>query len=97
MHKWPIDFYIPAIDMYVQYDGLFWHGHTMTDEQLEKWPAIRRKREIDNEQNEYFVQHELRLYRVSDSYAKNFPESVLAEFSAFANVTGQHLVLRLWK
>lgn len=97
VYKWPIDFYVPSLDMYVQYDGLFWHGHTLTEEKLQKWPVILRKREIDQEQNEYFKREGLRLYRVSDAYAKGFPDSVLAELSVFDEIKGPQLILRLWK
>jgi hypothetical protein len=32
--RWNIDFYVPEIDTYVNYNGTYWHGKNFTDEKL---------------------------------------------------------------
>jgi G:T-mismatch repair DNA endonuclease (very short patch repair protein) len=34
IEKWNIDFYIPEIDCFVNYNGVYWHGKNFSDDQL---------------------------------------------------------------
>jgi hypothetical protein len=70
---WPIDFYIPSIDSYVQFDGVYWHG---LDRPIEIIRASKKPRdqkivtkwETDRKQNEWFAAQGIRLVRVVDGY-----------------------------
>ena len=74
VHKWPIDFYVSSIDTYVQYDS-YWHGFKRgklrnIDEVIE----YKNKRDVtihkhmlkDVAQNEYFIEHNIKLVRVQN-------------------------------
>jgi hypothetical protein len=82
VHKWPIDVYIPSIDTYVQFDGVYWHGldrpiEIIKESQGKRDQAIYHKWLIDQEQNEWFASHNLRLMRITDVEFKNDPLRVL--------------------
>lgn len=70
--SWAIDFYIPSIDTYVQYDGRYWHGldrpleviaehHTALD------AGIHGTYIKDREQDRWFDAQGLKLLRVTDA------------------------------
>ena len=75
MNGWSIDFYVEKIDAYVQLDGVYWHG---LDRQIEVIAEHRTKRDAvihrtwlrDREQCDWFRDHELRLFRVTDKAFK---------------------------
>jgi len=71
VHKWPIDIHIEQFDIYVQFDGVYWHG---LDRPIEKIKASKKPRDIgiyqkwmnDQEQNEWFKEHNVKLFRITD-------------------------------
>lgn len=71
VNKRPIDFYIPSIDTYVQFDGVYWHGLDRPIEEIRESTkprdiAIYRKWLSDQVQTAWFKEHNLRLVRVTD-------------------------------
>jgi hypothetical protein len=75
VNRWPIDFYIPAIDTYVQLDGVYWHGLDRPIEEIRESKKSRdiaraEKWEQDRRQNEWFLSRYLRLVRVTDLEVK---------------------------
>lgn len=75
VNRWPIDYYIPSIDTYIQLDGVYWHG---LDKPIDEIRESRRPRDIgrvqkweqDRKQEEWFASHSLRLVRVTDIEVK---------------------------
>ena len=69
--RWIIDFYIPSIDTYVQFDGVYWHGLNRPIEEIRK-SLTKRDMQIakafqkDQAQNAWFQENGLRLVRVTD-------------------------------
>lgn len=71
VHLWEIDFYVKNTDTYVQFDGVYWHG---LDRPIEVIAEHRTLRDVnihrtwlrDQEQNEWFRAHGMRLVRVTD-------------------------------
>lgn len=71
VNGWPIDFYIEDLDLYVQFDGVYWHGldRPLSEIAKHKTPRdviIHRKHKTDREQDSWFAQHGLKLVRVTD-------------------------------
>jgi len=75
VNGWPIDFYIPSIDTYVQLDGVYWHGLDRPIEEIRESSKPRDiarvgKWEQDRRQDAWFASHSLRLVRVTDLAVK---------------------------
>lgn len=76
VNRWPIDYYIPSVDTYVQLDGVYWHG---LDKPIEEIRESKRPRDIgrvqkweqDRKQEAWFAAHSLRLVRVTDIEVKD--------------------------
>jgi len=75
--RWIIDFYIPEIDTYVEFDGAFWHGTNKTIEELQRcvnestskngiWKGILSNKHKDNKVNRWFEVCGKKLVRVLD-------------------------------
>lgn len=69
--RWPIDFYIKSIDVYVQFDGVYWHGLDRPLEEIQEFKTPRdrviyRKFLTDREQEKWFQERNLKLVRVTD-------------------------------
>lgn len=76
IHKWPIDFYVKSLDVYVQFDGVYWHGLDRPIEEIEK---LKNKRDVvilrtvrsDVDQARWFSTHDKRLVRITDLAFRN--------------------------
>lgn len=82
--KWPIDFFIKNINVYVQLDGAYWHGLDRSIEEIsllktKRDKNILRKIQIDNEQNQWFKQNEYNLVRITDVEFANDNNSILSK------------------
>lgn len=84
VYRWPIDFYIKSIDVYIQLDGVYWHG---LDRNIEKIASSKSKRDAnickcyykDSEQNAWFKTNNLMLVRITDKEVKRGDFSKLKE------------------
>jgi hypothetical protein len=71
VNTWQIDFRIVDLDLYVQFDGVYWHG---LDRPLSVISEVRSPRDrkilykwnVDRRQDSWFQQQNLRLLRVTD-------------------------------
>lgn len=61
---WLIDFYVKNLDVYVEVDGVFWHGLTSTYENLH--PKQRGQYDRDRAKDAWFLSVNKRLVRVTD-------------------------------
>lgn len=76
VNNWEIDFYVPSIDTYVQFDGVYWHGLDRPIEEIEK---LKNKRDVvilrtvrsDVDQARWFSTHDKRLVRITDLAFRN--------------------------
>ncbi len=74
VNGWSIDVHVPAVNVYVQVDGVWWHGLdrdlTIILEKARNGSAvdaeILRKRSRDEAQNVWFEDHGMRLVRLTD-------------------------------
>lgn len=71
-HRWHIDFYIRSIDVYVQFDGVYWHGLNRSIEEIRKFKYARdvqiyRGLAKTQQQNEWFKSQDLKLVRITDA------------------------------
>jgi hypothetical protein len=71
INGWSIDFFVKSIETYIQFDGVYWHGHihdqitleTATTPQLK---SIYHAWKQDQVQNAWFSAKGLRLVRITD-------------------------------
>lgn len=81
--RWPIDFYLPELDVYVQFDGVYWHGLNRDKSVIEEGAArgcandicILDRMKNDALQAVYFKHNDLTLVRVTDLEVKNAVKS----------------------
>jgi hypothetical protein len=94
INGWLIDFYVKDIDAYVQFDGVYWHGLTLTEEQR-KAPVTKRDKDIvnkwnrDRQQDQWFFHNQKRLTRITDEQFKSWEDSgiVRSELSKCLNTS----------
>lgn len=79
VHIWPIDFYIKSIDVFIQFDGVYWHGLDRPLSEIKKFRTqtdriIYKKWLTDHHQNDYFYKQKMRLFRFTDTqFSLNLP------------------------
>lgn len=78
--KWLIDFKIN--DVYVQFDGIYWHGLDRPIQMIRESKNIRdliicKRYDVDRYQDQWFIMHNLRLVRITDEQEKMLSEVVL--------------------
>jgi len=88
--RWPIDFYIPSIDLCIQFDGLYWHGLDRSLEEIKKFSTetdkvIYRKMMTDVEQNAWFKDQGKSFVRIRED------EDIDAVVSSLKNVYLSHV------
>lgn len=69
--RWPIDFYIKSIDLYIQFDGVYWHGLDRPIKRVNECftnrdKNIRKTFIKDQKQNLWFKENGLQLIRITD-------------------------------
>lgn len=80
INNWNIDFYIKSIDLYIQFDGVYWHG---LDRPIEDIKEFKNKRDEviyetylrDQKQNEWFTKNGLNFIRMTDEEFKKLNNS----------------------
>lgn len=80
--NWIIDFYVKPLDLYIQFDGIYWHGLDRPIEKIKEFQTIRdetifRIWQKDREQEQWFITQGLRLIRITDQEFKQNPELIL--------------------
>lgn len=78
INGWRIDFYIKTLDIYVQFDGIYWHG--LNEKLLEKtknrnherYKSILNHMKIDAKQNIWFKENNKKLIRITDEEFKSY-------------------------
>lgn len=61
---WLIDFYIKSLDIYVEMDGVFWHGLEKPYDVLH--PKQQKKFDSDRNQDKWFQNKNMKLVRITD-------------------------------
>ncbi len=69
--RWSIDFFISSFNVYIQLDGVYWHGLDRPIEKIEEYRSskdirIRKKIDSDIRQNNWFAQENKKLIRFTD-------------------------------
>lgn len=77
-----IDFYVPCIDTYVQFDGAYWHGldrpiELIAEGRTPRDVQIYKKWQTDREQDAWFKEHGMRLVRITDREFRQMGNAVL--------------------
>lgn len=76
INNWAIDFYIYDINLYIQIDGIYWHGldrpiNDIKKSNYKRDKIIYKKYKSDKKQNAYFKVNNLNLIRFTDLDIKN--------------------------
>lgn len=77
-----VDFFIDDLDLYVEFDGEYWHGHNKTIQDLEgennsRSKCILKKKLKDSRQNTFFKKGNLKLLRFTDRQYKNNSQYII--------------------
>jgi hypothetical protein len=83
-NNWMIDFYSPKLDLYIQMDGVYWHGLLSTDEEYSKSKcglAILKTKEKDKLQNQIIPN----LIRITDEEFNKDPFLLEEKITQFFN------------
>lgn len=80
--NWPIDFYVKSIDVWIQVDGVYWHG---LDRPLEEHiksgsprsESIIGKWHVDRAQEHWFAKHNMKLLRITDKESLTMTSAAL--------------------
>jgi very-short-patch-repair endonuclease len=80
--RWSIDFYVKSIDIYVQFDGVYWHGLDRSIELIgghrsSRDAVIHKKFLTDRAQDTWFKATGKRLVRITDREFKQMESDVL--------------------
>lgn len=75
--KWSVDFYVVSIDVWISFDGVYWHGLDRSIDEIKKSSkprdkAIYEKWLKDRELDEYMIKNHMKLVRITD---KEFEQS----------------------
>jgi very-short-patch-repair endonuclease len=94
IHKWPIDFYVETVKLFVQVDGVYWHGldrekSVIMQLKSPRDATILKKMMIDDEQNTWFEMHELKLLRFTDKQLLLQPRCVQNEILKYAGAENE--------
>lgn len=82
--RWSVDFYVEPIDVYVELDGVYWHGLNRPMAVIEQ-SLSRTDRKIlgtfhkDRMQDAWFSDNGMRLVRITDSELKEMTDADIAE------------------
>ncbi len=75
VNGWSIDVYVPEINVYFQFDGIYWHGlDRPISEIVDK--KILKKVERDRQQIEWFSKNSMNLVRINEIEWKNAADKV---------------------
>lgn len=82
VHSWSIDFYVDSVDVYVQFDGVYWHGLDRSIEIIQEFKhpqdaTIHKTILRDRQQDHWFAEHGMRLIRITDKEFKDDPEACI--------------------
>lgn len=86
---WPIDFYLPKFDLYLQFDGVYWHGldRPIAEIRASSVPrdrVIARKWQTDRDQEVWFANNGMCLLRIrSDEFDGITCSRLLLHLEAF--------------
>lgn len=70
-----IDFYIKSLDLYVEFDGVYWHGLDRPYDELTGTPKDKFDR--DRRCDEYFATTGLKLCRITDKEFSSKPSEII--------------------
>lgn len=82
VRHYEIDFYVKSLDVYVQLDGVYWHGLDRPIEEIERSMNVRDRAILatyfrDRKQNCTFKELGLRLVRLTDKQLKSLDKDLL--------------------
>lgn len=86
--RWSIDFYIKTKNVYIQVDGIYWHGLDRSLDVIKEFKNLRdkviyKKYVTDRKQDEWFKENNLMLIRFTDYEAMNGIENIKQSLRRF--------------
>lgn len=92
IREWNLDFYLPELEIYIQFDGNYWHGLDVTVEQLQVKntkisKSIIKTKERDLIREQWFLENKIKLVRVVEKDFKDKKyDKILAQIHGAINV-----------
>lgn len=92
IREWNLDFYLPELEIYIQFDGNYWHGLDVTVEELKIKntrisKSIIRTKERDVTRDQWFLEHKMKLVRVVEKDFKDKKyDKILEQIRGASNV-----------
>jgi len=92
INEWAIDFYIKSLNLYIQFDGTYYHGLDRPIQEIFNFKTSTDKTIFqtylrDQKQNHFFHQNKLKLFRISDKefvrYLNSNPPFIFSNLSNF--------------
>ena len=80
-----VDFYIKSLEVYLEIDGIYWHGLDRSLEEIRSSAKERDKRIFDGylrdrKQDKWFLENNLKLSRITDIEAELLTEENVVEY-----------------
>lgn len=84
MGRWSVDFYVEPIDVYVELDGVYWHGLNRPMAVIEQCLTQTDRKILgtyhkDRMQDTWFSDNDMRLVRITDSELNEMSDADIAE------------------
>ena len=84
LNGWDIDFFVPSIGLYIQVDGIYWHGLDRPRAMIESLAnhnkrdaQILRRIYLDEKQNSWCLEHRIKFLRLTDIEIKSLTKESL--------------------
>jgi very-short-patch-repair endonuclease len=93
--KWSVDFYITSIDIYIQFDGVYWHGLDRPIDEIRQSTKVRdtviyKKWVKDRELDVYMIDRGLKLVRITDVQFSKNPQGCINTVKEFFHESTVH-------
>lgn len=90
VHRWNIDFYIPELDTYINYNGVYWHGRDQSDAALQASMTRQSKiilgtKQRDRERAVWFAEQGMRLEIIWEDEREKAVAELLARKDEVSN------------
>lgn len=97
---WPIDVYLNDLNLFIQVDGVYWHGLDRPIEEIKRLKTSRdatilKKIKIDATQNYFCEKNKIKLMRISDIRIKKIHEFDLREMIK-KTLSSESMVLKFY-
>lgn len=93
MGRWTVDFYVVPLDVYVELDGVYWHGLDRPMDVIERCGTLTDRKILgtwhkDRLQDAWFGDNGIRLIRITDKELRGYDDADVLERVKAASLPG---------